>query len=134
MIIKLFENYTDYNSEIEYVKDIILQKAVDTNDVNTVDFFINKGYDFETYDVLYNSLFSIHIFKLFLEKGIDVNEYLKIDRVDVYFKNEEFQKILIDFGYGSFIYEHFKFNDNLRNDPKYKNVIERFEDMDKYNI
>ena len=71
MIIKLYENFTD----IVEMKDIIFLKAVETYNIEIIEFFIKKGYNVDDYDSFIASCDDIDTFKFFLKKGIDVNEY-----------------------------------------------------------
>ena len=128
MIIKLYEKYLN----IKEVKAEIFIKAIDTNDKEIIEFFIKKGYDINGKGVLFASSFDEDIFRYFLEKGIKVeNNDHDFDRRLTYL---EIQKALIDYGYEVFINDTVGFNNSLKNDPKYADVVQRFEDIGKYNL
>ena len=127
MIIKLFEKYTD----IKDVKETIFIKAIDTGNINVIKFFVNKGYDINGEKVLYTSSFDDKVFRYLLTKKPDIKiNYEFRERM----RNSEVQKALIDFNYGELIYKNVGFHDKLRDDPKYKNVVEMYEDAGKYNM
>lgn len=138
MIIKLFEEY----KSVDDVKEIILNKAVRTftsiiqDDENEakklLDFFINKGYDID--DNLENVASQPKALEYFLEKGVNPNNY----KTNQWFLRQihalEIQKVLIDFGYDLLIHDTVGFNSALKNDPKYLKVVNKFDNMKKYNI
>ena len=138
MIIKLYEKFITEaaaSDDIDEVKDIILIKAIDTEIVEIVEFFVNKGYNINGEQVLFTASFDDNMFRYFLENGADVKKLLEDD---VYFdkriKDVNVQKALIDFGHEQLIYDGPGFNDKLKNDPKYADIIERFENAEKYNL
>lgn len=133
MEVKLFEKYT---TDIEEIKNIILLKAIDTYNIDVVDFFVKKGYDINGPNVLFYSIFNSDILKYFIDNGIEVIN--SVDLTDYSFKKElkrsEIQKMFIDFGYEDFIRDKIGFNNDLINDPKYADIIKREEDIEKYNL
>lgn len=130
MMLKLFEKF----QELDDVKNEILLKAIDTNNLDVIKTFIKKGYNINGDDVLLNATYVDEIFRFFLNKGIDVETYKDEhdfrDRMsDVYV-----QKALIDYDYGSLIYDTVGFDSTLKHDPKYANKIKMIEDVAKYNM
>jgi len=126
-MIKLFESFTP----IEDVKNDIFLEAISTEDVDIIDFFLEKGYDINGDSVFLNVIRkNDKILRYFLEKGIEPEH----DRDNYYLKKLDVQKALIDFGHEFFIYDGVGFNSGLSNDPKYADVIEMVKNMKKYNI
>ena len=64
-----------------------------------------------------------------LNKGINYKDLPK-----EILRELEVQKALIDFGEEQFIHESVGFNWELKNNPKYKNVVDMEEQSDKFNI
>jgi hypothetical protein len=138
MIIKLFDEYTN----VDDVKEIIIDKAVicfrsmiqydEKEAKKLLDFFINKGYDID--DNLENVAIRPKAFKYFLEKGVNPNSYKTNQNFLRLISALEIQKILIDFGYELLIHDTVGFNAELKNDPKYFKVVDKFDNMKKYNI
>jgi len=130
-MIKLFEKYT----EISDVKEIILCNAINTIDLELVKFFVERGYNVNTNKVLFEATFTPEILKYLLGKKMDLNfvssgNYELRSQLHIL----EIQKILIDFGYEHFIFDKIGFNQKLKEDPKYADVVERYEDAKKYNL
>jgi hypothetical protein len=129
MMIKLFENYTN----IKDIKKEILIKAIDTHNIAVIDFFVKKGYDINGESVLYDATYDDKVFRYLLSKKSNIEKC-----IDFGFKermrDENVQKALIDFGYDNIIYNNVGFNHNLRNDPKYHDIIELYDDSEKYNL
>jgi len=130
MIIKLYENFTD----IVEMKDIIFLKAVETYNIEIIEFFIKKGYNVDDYDSFIASCDDIDTFKFFLKKGIDVNEYKTDHKFQRKLYDADIQRALIDFGYENIIEDTVGFNDRLKADPKYADIIQKFRDVEKYNL
>lgn len=140
MIIKLFEEYEN----LDDIKKVIINKAVnvfnstisdDENEAKKLlNFFINKGYDIDNDDNLENVASNPKALKYFLEKGVNINNY----KTNHYFlrkiKALDIQKVLIDFGYDSFIHDTVGFNSLLKDDPKYFKVVDMYNKIKKYNI
>lgn len=133
MIIKLFESYT---TDLNDVRDKILLKAIETDNIDIVDFFVNKGYDINNSEVISLALYNFEILKYLLNKGINFENNVNVN--DYYdnkqLKTLDVQKILIDFGYEHFIHDNIGFNTDLKNDKKYSDVVKRAEDVEKYNL
>lgn len=129
MIIKLFEKYTD----IKDVKEEIFIKAIDTENINVIKFFVNKGYDINGKNVLFTASFKDDVFRYFLEKKPDIKNNINYEFKDR-MRMDHIQKALIDFGYDEIVYKTVGFTSNIRNDPKYKDIVEMHEDIDKYNL
>ena len=127
MIIKLYEKFTD----VEETKNIIFLKAVETHNVDIVDFFVKKGYDINADNAAYKASWYDDMFRYFLKHKANI-DFLKFD--DRRLMDFDVQKALIDFGLESFIYENGKFNNKLRDIPEYAKVIARFEEIGKYNL
>lgn len=125
-MIKLFEKY----SNLKEVKDMLILRAVNTEKLKLVKFFVEKGYDINADEVLEASSYNEDIFKYLLKKGADVENNISNNRL----RETKVQKILIDFGHELFVYDRVKFNNELRNDPKYKEIIDMVEDTKKYNL
>lgn len=134
-MIKIFEQFIKeaYDDKLEDVKETLLVKAIDTEDLDIVKFFVEKDYDINTNEVLFSATFNDEIFRYFLQKGAKVENLID----DHYMKrlhDKNVQKALIDYGHETFVHDVPGFNNDLRNDPKYADVIDRFERTDKYNI
>lgn len=130
-MIKLYEKYVN----VKEVKDAILLKAVDAGEVDVIDFFIKKGYDINADGVFINSLNNESSFRYFLSKGVDPNDYKDdYDLLKEMGRNINIQKALIDFEYEELIRDTVGFNRQLRDDPKYKNAVNRAEEISKYNL
>jgi len=132
MLIKLYEKYID----IKDIKETLILKAIETDNVNMIDFFVKKGYDINFEEAILLSTFNNKIFRYFLKNKIKIDESI----IDYEFKNRlrdvEVQKALIDFGHEQIIKDTVGFDFSLKNDPnsKYADVIRRYEDVDKYNL
>lgn len=126
-MIKLFEKF----KEIDEIKDIIFIKAIETDNTNVIDFFLNKGYDINSGDVLTDSSYNDNTLRHLLSKGIDVESYRESS---TFLRDLDNQKALIDYGYDYLIYSTVGFNYRLKDDPKYADNIKRLEDADKYNM
>lgn len=127
-MIKLFESYNDLGD----IKNTIFLAAVDSENLEVIEFFLNKGYDINADDVLTSALQQQpKTLRFLLKKGLKV-EYNQFD--DKYLRNLEVQKVLIDFGYDFLLYDKVGFNNGLLTDPKYADKVKTVEDMAKYNI
>lgn len=129
-MLKIFE---DFNN-IGEVKEDILLEAISIGDKNIIEMFLNKGYKI-TRDSIIATSFDMEIFKYILNK-INLEDYMDLSNFDWkrMLKAVNIQKVLIDMGYDHLIYSTVGFNDELANDPKYKEVIDRIGDISKYNI
>lgn len=121
---KLFENKIELDEE----RSKLLEMAIDTGDLDLVKFFVNKG--FKSENVLSVSIDDEKIFRYFLSKGVDIEEI----KNNPYLKKTNIQKSLIDYGYEQFVYDQVGFNSELKNDPKYKNLVDMTEETEKYNM
>jgi ankyrin repeat protein len=124
-MIKLFEKYNN----VKEVKDEIFLKAIGTNDLEIIEFFLKKGYDINSDDAIENASYNDKVFRYFLKKGADINKinsYQQLHDLDV-------QKALIDFGHEVFVHEQ-GFNPKLEYDKDYSNVVDKFDSMSKYNF
>jgi len=127
-MIKLFESFTD----IKEVKNNIFLKAIQTGEIDIIQFFLEKGYDINGDDFFSEAVCQKdEILRYLLEKGVEVESNRNIE---YYLKTLDVQKALIDFGYELFIYDNVGFNPNLSNDPDYAHVVEMTKDMKKYNM
>lgn len=124
-MIKLFEKYND----IKDVKDVIFVKAIDTYDLKVIEFFIKRGYNINSEDALRSASFDDKTFRYFLEKGADINKIQDDRRLE----DLEVQKALIDFGHEVFVHD-IGFHRALKGDDKYSEVVDRFENINKYNL
>ena len=124
-MIKLFEKFSDINE----VKEIIFLYAVETYETEIIDFFIKKGYDINTDEALYKASYDSDTFKYMLENGADIEKLSKYRIRDL-----DVQKTLIDYGHEYYIYKNIGFHPSLQHDSKYADVVQRFKDMEKYNI
>lgn len=88
-------------------------------------FFKEKGPSDEAFEW---AKYDKDLFLYFLEKGGD---YESLNKNTL--KKLEVQKALIDFGKDLFVRD-IGFNEELRNDPKYKKWVEMGEEFDKYNM
>ena len=129
-MIKLFESYT----ELAEIKNQIFQRAVESGNLDSIDFFLKKGYNINGEDVLTTALQqNMETLRFLLEKGLDVEgEFSPYD--ERYIKDLDVQKVLIDFGHDFLIYDKVGFNRGLLNDPKYADKVKEVEDMEKYNM
>ena len=130
MIIKLYEKFTD----ISEVKDILFLKAVETNNIEAMDFFVKKGYEINIDYVLITACHNDNSFRYLLGKGLDVDEHKDDPDFKRKMKDLDVQKALIDFGHEYLIYSTVGFNNALDNDKKYGDVVKRMNDVSKYNM
>ena len=127
-MIKLFESYNN----LAEVKNEIFLAAVDTENIELIEFFLNKGYDINNDGVLTSALQQhSETLRFLLEKGLKV-EYNQFD--DNYLRDLEVQKVLIDFGYDFLLYDKVGFNNGLLADKKYADKVKAVDDMTKYNL
>ena len=130
MMIKLFEKFNN----IQEVKNEILSKAINTYDIDVIDMFLEKGYDINGENILFLATFDQDIFKNFIKRGANLETAIK----NYYFKNRlkelEVQKLLIDLDKEQIIYDTVGFHWNLKDDPKYADTVQRYEDVKKYNL
>lgn len=138
-MIKLFEKYNN----IAEIKDMILFKAIGTDDIEVIDFFVGKGYKAnDENDIFTTSLYNNDILKYFLEKGVKPFYPNYDPRLVSRLKDEEVQKILINFNYAQFINDTVGFNRALITDDELKevgidgvkNFVEMKYDMNKFNL
>jgi hypothetical protein len=132
-MIKLFEKFTD----ISDTKYEILESAISTDNVDIIKFFISKGYDINEPGIILEAAFYDNVFRFFLESGVDIENITKAN--DKYtlseaLKNIVVQKALLDYGHEHIIFDTVGFNYGLKRIQKYADIIERFEDMSKYNL
>lgn len=130
MIIKLFEKYS---KELKEVKNLIIERAADT-EVEIVDFFVKRGYDINCEEAIYNSTFDDNILRYFLKNDADFENHPLDYQFKSRLKELIVQKALIDFDKELFIFNTVGFNPKLKEDPKYSEIIERVENMEKYNF
>ena len=129
--LKMYEKYL----ELDDIKNKILLEAIGTDNLDIINFFVNKGYDINGDDVLLSSSYNYDLFRYFLSKGSNVKEAFN----DYRFKNNarnniEIQKALIDYGYEVLVHDTVGFDSRLKKDSKYADIIKRFEDINKYNL
>jgi hypothetical protein len=130
-MLKLFESY----SELSDFKEEILLEAIYTEDLELLKKLLNKGYkvtekcvlespgcDKETMTFL---LKNIDIDKLFKDLDYEKKNFLEFDSV---------QEILIELGEEQIIYSSVGFKWSIKNNPKYKDIIDRYENVDKFNL
>jgi hypothetical protein len=129
-MIKLFEKYNNIGD----VKDMIFKKAVLTGKINIVDFFLKKGYDINTEDALLHATYDDDMFRFFLKKGVDLEAVKDDYDIKKRFSNIDVQRTLIDFGKEQIIYDTVGFNGGLKGEPKYRDIIEQYEDAERYNL
>lgn len=130
MLIKLYEKYKD----IKYVKEEIMARAINTENLDIIKFFESRGYDFNNPIAMFEASFNEDIFEYLLNKKFDIENYMNNNDFSSRAKEPEVQKKLIDFGYDGVINRTVGFNDKLRNDPKYKHIIDMYNDMSKFNL
>jgi hypothetical protein len=126
----LFEGFNN----VDEVKDIIIQKALNTLNIDVIDFFVKRNYDFDNVTTLLEMCFDPKLFKYFIDKGFDVEKYkdnLDFKRI---MRELNVQKLLIDFGFEDLIWSTVGFNRGLEYDSKYSDIIKREKDMNKYNL
>jgi len=112
----ILENLGYFNAELrKYEK---YKESVDN-------FFKEKGPSDKAFEW---AKYDKELFLYFLEKDGD---YESLDKSTL--KKLEVQKALIDFGKDLFVRD-IGFNDELRNDPKYKKWLDMGEEFDKYNM
>lgn len=130
-MIKLFEKFSD----IKKVKDAILVKAIETEDLNLVKFFIKKGYDINADDAIYQATYNDDILKYFLENNAKVEVLNDNWKSQTQLSDADVQKILIDFGYDNFINQTVGFNNKIKEfGQKYVDIIENYENIKKFNL
>ena len=130
-MIKLFEKFNN----IQEVKNEILSKAINTYDNDMVNMFLDKGYDINGKGILFLASFDQEIFENIVKRGADLEKAAN-DNSDFKrrLKELEVQKMLIDLDKEQIIYDTVGFNWNLKNDPKYADVVQRYENAEKYNL
>jgi len=133
MLVKIFEDFTE---GIKEIKNTILLKAVETGDLSIIDTFVKKGYDINgNDDIIEASVYDIDVFRYMLKHKLDIKEGVNIWEVKDKLKSDiEFQKALIDFGYGTFIHDEIGFHYRLKDDPKYADVVDMYTQTSKYNM
>jgi hypothetical protein len=124
-MIKLFEKYNN----VTEVKGEIFLKAIATGNLEIIEFFLKKGYDINSDDAIENASYNDKIFRYFLKKGADINKINSWQQLH----DLNVQKALIDFGHDLFVQEQ-GFNPKLEYDKDYSHVIDRFNNIDKYNF
>jgi len=130
-MIKLFEKF----SSIKDVKDAIFVKAVETNELSFIKFFIKKGYDINADDAIYKATYDEDVLKYFLENKAKVESLKDSWQSQTQLSAAYVQKILIDFGYDDFIHRTVGFNDDIKKyGQKYIDIIEDYENIGKFNI
>lgn len=125
-MIKLYENFTD----VQEIKETIFRKAVDTNQIDIVKFFLKKGYNINSENAIVTASYYDDMFRFFLKKNANIDDLKHDDRL----MDLDVQKALMDFGHEVFINDNAEFNYKLRNIPEYAKIINRFEEMGKYNL
>lgn len=132
-MIKLFEKYNN----IAEIKEMILFKAIDAENIDVIDFFIKKGYKADEEEIFEKAVYNIDTLKYFLEKGIKPFAPNYSDRYKSMLKEENVQRVLIDFNYAQFISDTVGFNWNLITPDEVEEVgidgVKNFVDM-KYNM
>ncbi len=130
-MIKIFEKYNDLSE----IKDNLFITAVKTYDLEIIKLFLNRGYNINVNGVLYEACENDEIFKFMLENGIDVENQIKNSYE---FRNQmrdlNTQEILIDFGYDMIIYNTVGFNQELKKNIKYADIIDMYEKSTQYNL
>lgn len=132
-MIKLFEKYNN----IAEVKDVLLFKAIDTYDVDVIDFFMKKGYKADNNEIFEKALYSAEVLKYFLEQGITPFFPNYDTRLITQLKEEDIQRVLIDLNYAQFINDTIGFNRGLITPKEVEEVgidgVKNFVNM-KYNM
>ena len=90
-MIKLFEKF----SNVEDVKESIFLKAVETYDINLINFFIKKGYDINSNGALYAATYDENVLKYFLKNNADVKILNNNWKLQTQLENDIVQKVLI---------------------------------------
>jgi len=130
MKIKLYEQFVESDDEMTEIKSNIFDLVVDTYDKDLIDFFLNKKFDINSTNALYNASFNDNTFRYLLSKGADVNELTDTYRL----RENDVQKALIDYGHDLYVKDTVGFNSNLKDDPKYSDIINASNNMNKYNL
>jgi hypothetical protein len=130
VFIKIFEKYL----EVDDVKQEILNKAIETGEVEVLGFFINKGYDIDNISSIVKAMPIDNMLLYFLKNGINIEKYK--DDYDIKRKLEDYdiQDTLMENGYDRLIYNTVGFCWRVKNNPKYADIISLYEDSTKYNI
>ncbi len=132
-MIKLFENYNN----VAEVKEKILLKAIDTDKVDVIDFFVKKGYNADNDEVFEKAIYNAEVLEYFLEKGIKPFHPNYDSRLVRQLKEIEVQRILINFNYAKFINDTIGFNYDLITPKEVEEVgidgVKDFVNM-KYNM
>lgn len=126
---KLFENKIGLESDQEKLLDL----AVDTGELDLVKFFVDKNFNIKNdHEILLSAAKNqdYEIFRYLLSKGADINELKK----SYILKDTNIQKSLIDNGYEQFVHDTSGFNKELKNDPKYRDYVDKEENLDKFNL
>ena len=122
---KIFENKLD----IEEKKTNLLELAIDTEELELVKFFVDKGAKSEY--SLEKSCYDDDIFRYLLSKKEDINQLKGNIRA---LRDSSVQKALIDYGHENFVRDNVGFNKSLKDDPKYRDIVEMEEEVDKFNM
>jgi hypothetical protein len=128
--IKIFEKYL----EVDEVKQEILNKAIETGDVDVLDFFINKGYDIDNEISIVKAMSIDDMLLYFLKNGINIEKYK--DEYDIKRKlnDPDIQVTLMNNGYDRLIYNTVGFCWRVKNMTEFADIISLYEDSQKYNI
>lgn len=132
-MIKLYEKWTKIEA-LDDIKNTIMLRAVESNNVDVIDFFVKKKYNYDNDNIIETTMYNNNSLRYFLGKGINFIKYYNNDTIKRNIKDTDVQKILIDFNYEDFIYDTVGFNFELKQDPKYSKIIQRFEEQKKYNL
>lgn len=130
-MIKLFEKYKDLSE----IKDTIFLTAVRTLDIDIIESFLQRDYDMNVDNVLYEACENDDVFRYFLEKDIDIEKQIKNSYK---FRNEmsnlNIQEILIDFGYEQLIFDTVGFHKGLKDNQKYSSIVDMYDQAKQYNL
>lgn len=129
-MIKLFEKY----SNIQDVKDMIFLKSISTDNIGIVKFFLKKGYDINTEDALLRATFDDNMLRFFIKSGVDLDAVKDDSDIRRRLSDITVQRTLIDLGKEQIIYDTVGFNGGLKGDPKYRDIIEEYEEIERYNL
>jgi len=132
-MIKLFEKYNN----IAEIKNMLFLKAIDTDNIEVIDFFVKKGYKANDDEIFEKALYNIEVLKYFLTQGVKPFYPNYDSRLRNQLKEENVQKVLIDFNYAQFINDTIGFNYNLITPKEVEEVgidgVKDFVNM-KYNM
>lgn len=125
-----------FDSDVKNNLNNLYFQSVVSEELDLVKFFLKLGADVNTENAIDNAIFNRRIFEYLLSKGLDINQlYLNNYSVKNQLYTLETQKMLIDNNLENWLYNHkITFHHELKDDPKYSTVIDRYESAEKFGL